>query len=106
MPAADWTRKQGMAGMDDREEQLGFDLGAESKSSGYVPNLAHVREDLRSILDQARAAVDAPPWDGRTLRYKKIVFLQMTRWLPSEEAEQFCFEFLREMERIEALLAA
>jgi len=30
----------------------------------------------------------------------------MASWLPDDEADQLCFEFSREMERIEELLAA
>ncbi len=40
------------------------------------------------------------------MRYNKIVFLQMAKWLPDAEAEQYCFQFLAKFERIEALLAA
>jgi hypothetical protein len=92
--------------MSEREDQLGFDLGEQPSAGGYAPNLQHVREDLDSILQEARAAVDASPWDLSTFRYKKIVFVQMARWLPEEEAEQLRFTFMREMDRIEQLLAA
>jgi hypothetical protein len=30
----------------------------------------------------------------------------MANWLPEDEAQQLCFEFAQELERIEALLAA
>lgn len=30
----------------------------------------------------------------------------MTKWLPDDEREQLCFEFFRELERIELLMAA
>jgi hypothetical protein len=30
----------------------------------------------------------------------------MANWLPEDEARQLCFEFAKELERIEALLAA
>lgn len=92
--------------MTEDEEQFGFQLGDESASTAYAPNLVHIREDLITILDEARTGRDVPPWDLRTLRYKKIVFLQMTKLLPDSEAEQLCFEFAKEVERIEALLAA
>lgn len=92
--------------MHDHEEQFGFELGETGPNAVYSPNLAEIREDLNGILDEARLATDTAPWDARTMRYNKIVFLQMTKWLPDEEAEQFCFEFLAEFERIEALLAA
>jgi hypothetical protein len=65
-----------------------------------------VRAELVEILAMARAARDAAPWDRRTQRYHQVVFPQMARWLPEDEAAQLCFQFARELERIEALLAA
>jgi len=32
----------------------------------------------------------------------KTIFPQMTNWLPEEEARQLCFEFEREIARLEA----
>ena len=43
---------------------------------------------------------------ARTLRYNKIAFPLLATWLPKDEAEQLCFAFLKEIERIELLLAA
>jgi hypothetical protein len=65
-----------------------------------------VRQELVAILDIARAARDEAPWDRRTHRYHQVVFPQMASWLPDDEAEQLCFEFAKELERIEHLLAA
>ena len=65
-----------------------------------------VRAELLEILRIARDARDAAPWDRRTHRYHQVVFPQMASWLPDDEAEQLCFEFAKELERIEALLAA
>lgn len=65
-----------------------------------------VRRELRALLELAKAARDEAPWDRRTHRYHQVVFPQMANWLPDEEAEQLCFEFAKELERIEALLAA
>lgn len=92
--------------MEDREKQLGLELSDTRRMTGYTPNLAHIREDLSTILEEARSGIDSPPWDERTFRYKTIVFLQMTKWLPENEAGQLRFEFMREAERIEQLLAA
>lgn len=92
--------------MEDHEEQLGFELGDSPVATVYTPDLQHVREDLNSILEEARSGIDAPPWDAPTFRYKKIVFLQMTKWLPEDEAEQLRFEFMHEVQRIGQLLAA
>ena len=88
------------------DEQLGFDLGDKPVSGAYEPNLDEIREDLREILDDARRVTADALWDERTYRYNKVVFPQMSRWLPEEEAAQLCFEFAREIERIEQLMAA
>ena len=65
-----------------------------------------VRQELRSILALAQSATDEAPWDRRTHRYHQVVFPQMANWLPQDEAAQLCFEFAKELERIEQLLAA
>ncbi len=65
-----------------------------------------VRQELLALLDLARAATDEAPWDRRTHRYHQVVFPQMANWLPDDEADQLRFEFAKELERIEALLAA
>ena len=91
---------------DDRDDQFGFDLGEAAPSGTYQPNLVEIREDLEAILQAARRVTAEAPWDERTYRYNKVIFVQMTRWLPRDEAAQLCFDFTRELERIEALLAA
>ncbi len=65
-----------------------------------------VRQELMALLELARSAHDAAPWDRRTQRFHQVVFPQMARWLPDDEAAQLCFEFAQELERIETLLAA
>ncbi|HWH23122.1 MAG TPA: hypothetical protein VNT25_07545 [Allosphingosinicella sp.] len=90
----------------DDEGQFGFDLGEKSLPRTYEPDPDEIREDLSAILDAARGVTAEALWDERTFRYNKVVFLQMARWLPDEEAAQLCFEFTRELGRIEALLAA
>ena len=85
---------------------MGFDLGDKAPTRSYEPDLSEIREDLRAILDSARVVTADTPWDERTFRYNKVVFPQMARWLPEDEAAQLCFEFAREIERIEQLMAA
>lgn len=65
-----------------------------------------VRQELKALLELAKSAQDTAPWDRRTHRYHQVVFPQMASWLPDDEANQLCFEFARELERIETLLAA
>lgn len=87
-------------------EQLGFDLGEEPTRASEWPDPAEVREDALEMLATARAVTAETVWDRRTYRYNKVVFPQMTRWLPDDEREQLCFEFFKELERIELLMAA
>ncbi len=87
-------------------DQLGLDLGEKPKQASYAPDLDEVREDAQAILVSAREVTSDNMWDTRTYRYNKVVFPQMTRWLPDEERDQLCFEFFRELERIELLRAA
>lgn len=85
--------------------QLGLGLEDTRPDPTWV-DPQEVREELNAILAMARAARDAAPWDARTHRYHKVVFPQMANWLPDDERDQLCFEFAREVERIELLLAA
>jgi len=86
-------------------KQLGLGL-EDTRPDTTKVDPEEVRAELLAILEIARAARDAAPWDRRTHRYHQVVFPQMANWLPPEEADQLCFEFARELERIEALLAA
>ena len=86
-------------------KQLGLDLGSDAAPS-YVPEVDDIRTELHDILATVRASNGFLPWDERTLRYHRTVFPQMARWLPDDERDQLCFEFQREVERIELLLAA
>ena len=65
-----------------------------------------VRAEVLELLRIAREAREHAPWDERILRFYEMVFPQMTRWLPADEAEQLCLQFAEELERLEMLLAA
>lgn len=87
--------------------QLGFGFADERPvAESWTPDPDEVREDAQAILASARAVTAENLWDTRTYRYNKVVFPQMTKWLPDEERDQLCFEFFRELERIELLMAA
>ena len=87
-------------------KQFGFDLGDAPPPANYEPDRDEVRAELNDVLETTKAATDEAPWDDRTFQYHKLVFPQMARWLPEEECSQLCFEFAREVERIELLMAA
>lgn len=86
--------------------QSAFDFAEAQEAVSWEPDPAEVREDALAILASARAVTADSLWDQRTYRYNKVVFPQMTRWLPDDEREQLCFEFFQELERIELLMAA
>jgi hypothetical protein len=87
--------------------QLGFGFAEEKPTQeSWLPNPDDVREDALAILASARAVTADNLWDQRTFRYNKVVFPNMTKWLPDDEREQLCFEFFKELERIELLMAA
>jgi hypothetical protein len=92
-------------GSDSRQMGLGLD-NPNAARRPIEPDPDEVRAELVEVLAQARAARDAAPWDERTFKYHKVVFPQMARWLPDDERDQLCFEFAREIERIELLMAA
>jgi hypothetical protein len=60
-----------------------------------------VRRKLQLLLAEMRAA-STMPWTAERLGYHQVVFPQMSRWLPEEEAAQLCFEFEAEIRRLKA----
>ena len=86
--------------------QLGFGFADEKPVESGEPDPDEVRQNAQAILESARAVTLENMWDTRTYRYNKVVFPQMTHWLSDDERDQLCFEFFRELERIELLMAA
>lgn len=66
----------------------------------YLPDPADIRLRLLNLLGEAKSAETKSPWDGRKTRLYQVIFPQMAKWLPDDEANQLCFEFAREMERL------
>ncbi len=75
-------------------------LADDQPVQSYRPDPADIRNRLAGMLAEAKAAKSQSPWDGRKTRLYQVIFPQMAKWLPGEEAEQLCFEFAREMERL------
>ena len=67
----------------------------------YAPDPASVRTELLLVLDEARTAT-VMPWPPKKAGYWRLVFPQMTNWLPDEEAAQLRFAFEQEIKRLEA----
>ena|ERR1700693_1827726 len=64
-----------------------------------TPDPETVRLRLKSLLEKARSA-ERMPWSERDARMWQIVFPNMAKWLPKDEADQLRFEFSQEMERL------
>jgi hypothetical protein len=82
--------------------QTELDLEAARARTVVHPNPDRVRAKLNKVLAEIRAASEMP-WDDDTLGYHQLVFPQMSRSLPEEEAAQLRFEF---EEQVKRLLAA
>ena len=77
------------------------DLFGAPPAQNYDPDPDKVREELHGILAEARAA-NVLPWPPARAKLYRIIFPQMTNWLPDEEARQLRFEFESELTRLEA----
>ena len=65
----------------------------------YRPNLDKVRARLEKLLAEARAA-PAMPWEPSQLSLYRLIYPQMTLWLPDEEAAQYRLAFDAEIARL------
>jgi hypothetical protein len=59
-----------------------------------------VRLSLKAMLDDLRAAREGSPWPQETTRLNRVIFPQMSNWLPPEERDQMCFDFEQELRRL------
>jgi len=87
------------------QEQLGFPLDGMGKAVPAESPHA-VRLELNALLEQAKAARDAAPWDLATHRKHRALVPERAKALPPEEAEFLRRQLVLEFDRIELLLAA
>jgi hypothetical protein len=73
----------------------------EGDAGGYRADPQKIRAELLQVLAEARAS-QTFPWDARRTLYWRVVFPQMTNWLPDEEATQLRSEFETEIRRLDA----
>jgi hypothetical protein len=64
-----------------------------------LPDPEIVRLRLMVLLEKARSA-DKMPWSEREARMWQTIFPNMAKWLPDDEANQLCFEFAQQIERL------
>jgi hypothetical protein len=60
---------------------------------------AEARKRLLKMLAEAKAA-EKLPWTPRETETRRILFSQMSEWLPDDEGKQLWFEFAQEIERL------
>ena len=91
------------------DDQLGFDLGNAGHRSPDSPlfDPHEIRIDALAMIEEARSCTREGPWDAAEIKYRRILFPHLVSWIPDEaDRAQLCFDFMRELERIELLLAA
>ncbi len=64
-----------------------------------APDPVAIRLRLKALLETVRSA-EKMPWSERDARMWQTVFPNMAKWLPEDEANQLCFEFVQEIERL------
>jgi hypothetical protein len=86
------------------EEQLGFPLDGMDAVAAESPHA--IRLELNALLERAKAAREAAPWDLDTHRTYRALVPEKAKALPPEEAEFLRRQLVLEFDRIELLLAA
>lgn len=66
-----------------------------------APHPEQMRTWLHSVLTQARSA-RAMPWPPAKAELYRLMFPQLTFWLPEDEGAQLRFEFDTELARLNA----
>lgn len=72
-----------------------------AEPASYAPNPERVRGKLNAVLSELRQA-ETMPWDRKKRAYHQLLFPQMTRSLPEDEAAQLILAFETEMQRLNA----
>jgi hypothetical protein len=67
----------------------------------YRADPDRIRKRLSGMILEMRQA-NSLPWTTDQLKNREYLVRQMGRFLPEDEAAQFCFEFEQEVERLKA----
>jgi uncharacterized coiled-coil DUF342 family protein len=70
-----------------------------AEPASYAPDPDRVRQKLAAVLEELRRA-DRMPWDRKQRAYQQLLFPQMTRSLPPDEAQQLKKAFEAELARL------
>lgn len=72
---------------------------AEAAARSERPDPEKIRLELMALLETARGA-KTMPWPERDARMWQVTFLQLTNWLPADEAAQLRLAFAEEIQRL------
>lgn len=78
-----------------------IDDAEERETPTYYPDPDEIRAELQKILGEMREAA-VMPWDAQRVTLYRTIFPQMTNALPEDEAAQWRFAFMSELERLKA----
>lgn len=79
-------------------------FGTSAPAAAKTPTAEAVRERLMAVLDLLRAAQEMP-WTAGEIRSWRLIFPQMSSWLPDEERQAIRVEFEQHMSRLIARAA-
>ncbi|MDJ0448975.1 hypothetical protein [Methylocystis sp. JR02] len=60
-----------------------------------------IRRRLQKMLAELRAGQHGSPWPHETTRLNRLLFPQMSNWLPEDERDQLRLEFEAELKRLD-----
>ena len=86
----------------DAQGSLFGEGGMTPPQQSSIPDTESIRDRLERLLASLRSA-ETMPLSERDARMWAAVVPNMTKWLPSTEAEAICIAFTREMERLGAV---
>jgi hypothetical protein len=92
---------------DDTPDLFGHRPAQGDLFGGEAPRVARPQVDpekirlwLDAMLSDLRSAETGSPWPHETTRLNRVIFPQMSNWLPPHEREQMCFAFESELKRL------
>lgn len=77
-------------------------FGSPAAKPAYRPKPESVYRRIDSILAELRAEESTRDWPWGQASFFRMVFPNLTCWLPEDEAARFTSEFEAEMARLEA----
>jgi hypothetical protein len=85
-----------------RQDEM-FEQSSRPAHRPTVPSAEFVRAKMLDLIDQLKQA-ETLPWNERNTTINEIIFPQMSKWLPQDEAADLVAEFSWQLARLKAPL--